>query len=149
VQGGETALSYLNGLPLMILPRAGAMPVKDYRELIAWQKAMDLVESVYRMTDGFPRQETYGLTSQMRRAVVSIPSNTAEGQARTTTRDFLNFLAIAAGSLKEVKTQVLISQRLGYLGDPRTPQLLDLTTEVGRVISGLTNSLKRKTRSSR
>ncbi len=122
------------------------MPLKDYRELIAWQKAMDLVELVYRATDGFPRKEVYGLTSQMRRAVVSVPCNIAEGQARTTTRDFLNFLSIATGSLKEVETQVLISQRLGYLDEPQTSRLLDLTTEVGRVVSGLTNSLKRRIR---
>ena len=122
------------------------MPVKDYRELIAWQKAMDLVELVYRATDGFPRKEVYGLTSQMRRAVVSVPCNIAEGQARSTTRDFLNFLSIATGSLKEVETQVLISQRLGYLDEPQTSRLLDLTTEVGRVVSGLTNSLRRKIR---
>jgi len=122
------------------------MSVKDYRELIAWQKAMDLVEMVYRMTDGFPRKEVYGLTSQMRRAVVSIPSNIAEGQGRSTTRDFLNFLSIATGSLKEVETQILISQHLGYLNEPQTPQLLELTTEVGRVISGLTNSLRRRSR---
>lgn len=122
------------------------MPVKDYRELIAWQKAMDLVEMVYRMTDGFPRKEIYGLTSQMRRAVVSVPSNIAEGQGRSTTRDFLNFLPIATGSLKEVETQVLISQRLGYLNEPQTSKLLGLTTEVARVMSGLTNSLRRKSR---
>jgi four helix bundle protein len=122
------------------------MSVKDYRELIAWQKGMDLVEMVYRMTDAFPRKEIYGLTSQMRRAVVSIPSNIAEGQARSTTRDFLNFLSIAMGSLKEAETQVLISRRLGYLNEPQTSQLLELTTEVGRVISGLTNSLRRRSR---
>ena len=122
------------------------MSVKDYRELIAWQKAMDLVEMVYRVTDAFPRKEIYGLTSQMRRAVVSIPCNIAEGQARSTTRDFLNFLSIAMGSLKEAETQVLISQRLGYLNAPQTSQLLELTTEVGRVISGLTNSLRRRSR---
>jgi len=122
------------------------MSVKDYRELIAWQKGMDLVEMVYRMTDGFPRKEVYGLTSQIRRAVVSIPSNIAEGQARSTTRDFLNFLSIAMGSLKEAETQVLISQRLGYLSEPETSGLLELTAEVGRVISGLTNSLRRRSR---
>jgi four helix bundle protein len=122
------------------------MSVKDYRELIAWQKGMDLVEMVYRMTDAFPRKEVYGLTSQMRRAVVSIPSNIAEGQARSTTRDFLNFLSIAMGSLKEAETQVLISRRLGYLNELQTSQLLELTTEVGRVISGLTNSLRRRSR---
>ncbi|MHC4180404.1 MAG: four helix bundle protein [Planctomycetota bacterium] len=122
------------------------MPVKDYRELIAWQKAMDLVEMVYRLTDGYPQGELYGLTSQMRRAAVSIPSNIAEGQGRSTTRDFLNFLSIATGPLKEVETQGLISRRLGFLDEPQTAQLLDLTTEVARVMSGLTNSLRRKSR---
>jgi four helix bundle protein len=107
---------------------------------------MDLVELVYRITEAFPRKELYGLTSQMRRAAVSIPSKIAEGQARSTTRDFLNFLSIANGSLKELETQALISQRLGYVNEPQASQLLELTTEVGRVISGPTNSLKRKSR---
>lgn len=125
------------------------MTVKDYRELIAWQKAMDLVEMVYRVTGKLPNSELYGLTSQLRRAAVSVPSNIAEGQGRSTTRDFLNFLSIANGSLKEVETQVLISQRLGYIDQQQTSQLIKLTTEVGRVLSGLTNSLKRKNTRSR
>ena len=91
--------------------------MKDYRELIVWQKAMDLVEAIYRTTARFPKEELYGLTSQIRRAAVSIPSNIAEGQARNTTRDFLHFLAIAYGSLKEVETQVLIAERLGYIDE--------------------------------
>jgi len=119
------------------------MPVKDYRELIVWQKAMDLVEMVYRVTGKFPNSELYGLTSQLRRAAVSVPSNIAEGQGRSTTRDFLHFLSIANGSLKEVETQVLISQRSGYIDQQQTSQLIKFT-EVGRVLSGLTNSLKRK-----
>ncbi len=121
------------------------MAVKDYRELIAWQKAMDLVEMVYRVCESFPKHELYGLTSQLRRAVVSIPSNIAEGQGRSTTRDFMNFLAIANGSLKEVETQILISQRLGYVREPQTSELITLTTEVGRIVSGLRNSLQGKT----
>jgi four helix bundle protein len=75
------------------------MTVKDYRELIAWQKAMDLVEHVYSLTKLFPREELYGLTSQIRRAAVSIPSNIAEGQTRRTTKDFRHFLSISYGSL--------------------------------------------------
>ncbi len=121
------------------------MAVKDYRELIAWQKAMNLVERVYRVTENFPKHEIYGLTSQLRRAVVSIPSNIAEGQGRSTTRDFMHFLAIANGSLKEVETQILISQRLGYVREPQISELIRLTTEVGRITSGLMNSLKGKT----
>ena len=120
------------------------MAIKDYRELIAWQKAMDLVEMVYRATENFPKREVYGLTSQLRRAVVSIPSNIAEGQGRSTTRDFMHFLSIANGSLKEVETQILVAQRLGYTGEEQTSELIAHTTEVGRIISGLMNSLKRK-----
>ncbi len=120
------------------------MAVKDYSELIAWQKAMNLVEAVYRLSALFPREELYGLVSQIRRATVSVPSNIAEGQGRHTTRDFLNFLSIARGSLKEVETQVLIANRLGFVDDPRKSELLRQTTEVGRLISGLINSLKTK-----
>jgi len=120
------------------------MAVKDYRELIVWQKAMDLVERIYRVTAGLPREEVYGLTSQIRRAAISIPSNIAEGQGRHTTRDFLNFLSIAQGSLKEVETQVLIAERLAYINQAQTSKLVSLTEEVGRLISGLRNSLNRK-----
>ncbi|MCC6123370.1 MAG: four helix bundle protein [Pirellulales bacterium] len=120
------------------------MAVKDYRELIVWQKAMDLVEQVYHHTGRFPKEEVYGLSSQLRRAAVSIPSNIAEGNARTTTRDFLHFLSIAYGSIKEVETQILIAERLGYDMQKLTPKLLESTNEVARLISGLSNSLKRK-----
>lgn len=119
--------------------------VKDYRELIAWQKAMDLVEAVYSTTASFPREEVYGLTSQLRRAAVSIPSNIAEGNSRDTTRDYLHFLNMAYGSVKEVETQVLIGQRLRYTDPNQIARLMTMTTEVARLISGLTNSLKRKT----
>jgi four helix bundle protein len=120
------------------------MAVKDYRELIVWQKAMDLVERIYRHTSGFPKEEVYGLSSQLRRAAVSVPSNIAEGNARATTRDFLHFLSIAYGSIKEIETQVLIAERLGYDIRKDTPVLMQLTDEVARLISGLSNSLKRK-----
>ena len=120
------------------------MPVSNYRELIVWQKAMDLVEMVYRTTGSFPKEELYGLTSQVRRAAVSIPSNIAEGQGRHTTRDFLYFLSIANASLKEVETQLLIGKRLGYLDEQEEGELIRATAEVGRLISGLTKSLRRK-----
>jgi four helix bundle protein len=120
------------------------MPVKDYRELIVWQKAMNLVEATYRMTTKFPREELYGLTSQMRRAAISVPSNIAEGQARSTTRDFLHFLAIAYGSLKEIETQVLIAERLRYINNRQSTDFVQSTIEVARLISGLANSLKKK-----
>lgn len=88
------------------------MKVKNYRGLIAWQKAMDLVEEVYRATREFPREEVFALSGQLRRAVVSIPSNVAEGQGRWSTKEFLHHLSISYGSLREVETQVLIAYRL-------------------------------------
>ena len=120
------------------------MAVKDYRELIVWQKAIDLVENVYRQTAGFPQQELYGLTIQMRRAAVSIPSNIAEGQGRHTTAEFLRFLAIANGSLKEVETQLYIARRLGYLDEQQLVATTNRTEEIGRLITGLRKSLKAK-----
>jgi len=105
---------------------------------------MDLVEGVYRVTAKFPKEEIYGLTAQIRRAAVSIPSNVAEGQGWHTTRDFLYFLSVAHGSLKEVETQILIAERLAYIDSLRTSELTALTAEVGRLISGLRNSLKNK-----
>jgi four helix bundle protein len=120
------------------------MAVSDYRDLIVWQKAMGLVEAVYKITANFPREEIYGLTSQVRRASVSIPSNIAEGQGRRTTRDFLSFLSIAHGSLKEVETQIMIAKRLQFICEGKQSEILELTTEVGRLISDLANSLKKK-----
>jgi four helix bundle protein len=91
------------------------MASQNYRDLIAWQKAMDLVVAVYRATEQFPKEEIYALTSQIRRAAVSIPSNIAEGQGRGTVNEFTHFLRIAHGSLRELETQLLIAQRLEYL----------------------------------
>ena len=117
------------------------MTVKNYRELIAWQKAMDLVELVYRHSMVFPREEIYGLTQQLRRAAVSIPSNIAEGQARRSTNEFIHFLSIAMGSLAEAETQIMIGRRLEYLNDEQMNELLTLSAEVGRITNGLRNSL--------
>ena len=119
------------------------MKVKNYRELIAWQKSMDLVEEIYRDSKSFPREELYGLTSQIRRAGVSIPSNIAEGQGRRTTPDFLRHLSIAYGSLREVETQILIAGRLGYVAETTVERLMDRTGEVGRLLNGLMSSLTR------
>lgn len=120
------------------------MSVKSFRELFAWQKAMDLVVSVYEQSRGFPREEIFGLTSQLRRAAVSVPSNIAEGQGRATTREFLHFLSIANGSLCEAQTQILIGARLEYLDAPRCDTLIEATAEVGRLLNGLTKSLQQK-----
>src|SRR3954464_490150 len=117
------------------------MTVKHYGELIAWQRAMDLVERVYKATEGFPRREMFGLTNQLRRAVVSIPSNIAEGQGWQTTCDFLHFLSIANGSLQEVETQLMIARRLTYLDEHQAADLLGLAAEVGRIIGRLSKAL--------
>jgi four helix bundle protein len=86
---------------------------ESYRDLIAWQKAMDLVTAIYRVTGSFPREELYGLTSQLRRAAVSVPSNIAEGQARFSRKEFHHFLSQARGSLVEIETQLMIAENLG------------------------------------
>jgi len=114
---------------------------KSYRDLVAWQKAMDLVTEVYRITTSFPKEEMYGLTSQMRRAAVSVPSNIAEGQGRRGVAEFRHFLRQAIGSLMEIETQVMIAQRLGYLGLETTGQILHDSAELGRVLNGLLASL--------
>lgn len=121
------------------------MAVRSYRELIVWQKAMDLVTSIYDLTKRFPKDETYGLTNQMRRAAVSIPSNIAEGQGRDSTKEFLHHLSIAYGSLMEVETQILIAENLNYLNKDETKVILNNTSEIGRLINGLSRSLKIKT----
>ena len=120
------------------------MPLKSYRELIAWQKSMDLVQTVYESVRAFPKEEIYGLTSQLKRAVVSVPSNIAEGQGRKSTREFQHHLSIAYGSLMEVETQILIAARLGYLNSEEADRIAEQTAELGRVINGLSNALSDK-----
>jgi four helix bundle protein len=115
--------------------------VKTFKQLIAWQKAMNLVVNLYRATGVLPREEMFGLTSQLRRAAVSIPSNTAEGEARGTTRDFLRFLHMALGSCSEVETQIMLTRRLGYITEQVADELLLDISEVGRLVNGLIRSL--------
>jgi four helix bundle protein len=117
---------------------------RNYSDLIAWQKAMDLVELIYKATAQFPKEEIYGLTNQLRRAVVSVPSNIAEGQGRNSTSEFRRFLSISYGSLREVETQILIAKRLNYLNEAQTERLMNLAGEVGRLINGLSNSLENR-----
>ena len=117
---------------------------RNYRDLIAWQKAMDLVEMVYQATRGFPKEEIYGLTSQVRRAAVSIASNIAEGEGRRSAGDFQRFLSMAYGSLREVETQILIAERLHYLPAEKASELMGAAGEIGRVVNGLMASLSRK-----
>ncbi|HXZ26573.1 MAG TPA: four helix bundle protein [Terriglobales bacterium] len=117
------------------------MKLKSYRELIAWQKAMALVTDVYRHTQDFPGKEMYGLTSQIRRSAVSVPSNIAEGQGRRSTGEFQQFLGHAKGSLFELETQILIARNLNYLSEKGSSEPLASAGEVGRILNGLVDSL--------
>ena len=118
---------------------------KSYRDLVAWQKAMDLVTAIYEATASFPKEELYGLTSQLRRAAVSIPSNIAEGQGRHGVAEFRHFLRQASGSLMELETQVMIVARLCYVSQDSADRILGRCAEAGRLLNGLVNSLDRKT----
>lgn len=117
------------------------MPIKSYRDLVVWQKAMDLVIEAYRLTARFPKEEMYGLVRQMREAAVSIPSNVAEGQGRKSTREFRHHLSISAGSLQELETQLLVAGRLSYASKDDVEHLMSMSSEVGRLLHGLYNSL--------
>jgi four helix bundle protein len=120
------------------------MTAQHYRQLLVWQKAMDLAVMCYDLTKPFPVEERYGLTSQIRRAAVSIPANIAEGHARFHTKEFLNHLSIARGSLAEVETELMIGQRVGFLLEENLTKVLALTDEIGRMTSGLRQSLEAK-----
>ena len=115
--------------------------IRGYKELTVWQKAMDLVVEVYRVVKLLPKEETYGLSDQMRRAAISIPSNIAEGQMRNTTRDYINFLYIARGSNAELQTQCLICARIHYFDEKELIKALSLSDEVGRMINAMIISL--------
>ncbi len=117
------------------------MDIKCYRDLIAWQRAMDLCVAVHVYTQCFPRHELYGLTAQLRRAAVSVPSNIAEGCGRLTTGEFIQSLGYARGSLAECETQILCAARFGYLSEENISTDLDLVQEVGRLINGLIRAL--------
>jgi four helix bundle protein len=118
------------------------MTIKNYKQLVAWQKAMMFVSSVYRETKSFPREELFGLTSQLRRAAVSIPSNIAEGQGRATQADFRRFLSMALGSCDEIETQLLIARQLKYFEQQTEEQLSESIAEVGRLLNGLYKSFE-------
>lgn len=120
------------------------MPVQSYRQLIAWQKAMELVKLVYDLSDKFPREELFGLTLQIRKAVVSVPSNIAEGQGRRSTKDFLRHLSISYGSLMETETQNLVAEMRKYISAEESARVMDKAAEVGRLVNGLCNSLEQK-----
>ncbi|MDQ2695432.1 MAG: four helix bundle protein [Pseudomonadota bacterium] len=115
--------------------------LSSYRELVVWQKSIDLAERIYRVTRGYPVEEKYGITSQMRRAAVSIPANIAEGQARRTTGEFLQSLGIARGSLAELETFLTISARLAMLSKADCESLLEDCAQIGKMLHALMKAL--------
>jgi four helix bundle protein len=117
------------------------MAVQTYRDLLVWQRAMDMVVELYQLTKRFPKEELYGLTTQVRRAAVSVPSNIAEGQGRGVGNEFNHHLRIAQGSLQEVETQVLVAERLQYVDRTQMASVMEIAAEVGRLNRGLQKSL--------
>lgn len=112
-----------------------------YSELIVWEKSMDLVTEIYKVTAQFPSEERFGLSSQARRAAVSIPSNIAEGHGRKLTGAYLNHLSIAFGSLMKLETQIQIAARLSYINESDARALLEKAEEIGKMLAGLKRSL--------
>ena len=119
-------------------------PARRYRDLLVWQKGMALARDVYQLTRSFPSEEKFGLVSQMRRAAVSIPSNIAEGQARKSTGEFVQFISTAEGSLAELDTQVQLSVDLGFSDPTHVARVSDAVTELKRMLNGLRRSLLKR-----
>jgi four helix bundle protein len=120
--------------------------VKSYRDLEVWQKGVVLTKNIYQATGGFPAEEKFGLVSQMRRAAVSIPSNIAEGHARSSTAEFQRYIMIAMGSVAELETQIIISVDLGFLSATVRSNLLEQLDDIGRMLRGLHQALSRRTK---
>ena len=120
----------------------GAERIESYRDLIVWQRGMDLAEAVYEVTRTFPREEMFGLTSQARRAATSIPANIAEGHGRGTRLTYASFLRIARGSLKELETHLLLAAKLDIVSQERISALLAQANEIGRMLNSLIGRLR-------
>jgi four helix bundle protein len=117
---------------------------KPHKKLEAWKQSMELVVDIYEATKDFPHQEIYGITNQVRRAAVSVPSNIAEGAARQTKREFMNFLHVAQGSLSELDTQMEIATRLGFIDSKRRHSLNEKMVPIDKMITGLIRHLSKK-----
>jgi four helix bundle protein len=120
------------------------MSGSSFRDLRVWQEAMQLTTEIYRSTADFPKHELYGLSQQIRRAAVSVPSNIAEGKGHRSDKEFVRFLHHARGSLLELQTQLLIAQELQYLSNEEGTRILAMAEGVGRALSGLINSMSEK-----
>lgn len=115
--------------------------IRSHRDLIVWQKAMDLLEMVYRLCDRFPKAEMYRLVSQLTRAAVSVPANIAEGHARATRRDYAHFIAVARGSLMETETHLMIAVRLEYITEDEASPAFALVTDISKMLTSLWGKL--------
>ena len=115
--------------------------IKDYKDLVVWQKGIELVKNIYQLTNEFPKKEIFGLTIQMRRAAVSVPSNIAEGQTRHYTREFVQFLYQALGSLSELETQIIIAKELNYISANKKFEIDNQIIEIKKMICGLVKRL--------
>lgn len=122
------------------------MDKKWYAELQVWQKAMSLTKEIYQTTKLLPEEERFGLISQMRRAAVSIPSNIAEGYARTSTKDYIKFLSIALGSTAEIETQLYICKELGYVQEEQLENIFVLIEEISKMLTAIIVKLTQKTK---
>ena len=120
------------------------MDARGYRQLVVWQRSMEMVEAVYALTDSLPEAERFGLASQLQRSAVSVPSNIAEGYARTHTKDYLRHLSYARGSLAEVETQVIICVRVGRIDREQAMPAWDLAQEVGKLLARFIQSITAK-----
>ena len=118
------------------------MPIRDFQDLIVWQKSVDLAVELYRLTRSFPDEERFGLTSQIRKAAVSVSSNIAEGSGRGTTRDLLSFLTNSRGSLYETRSLLVVSQRVEILTPSQCLYAVDMMDEVGKMLSRLRGNLR-------
>jgi four helix bundle protein len=118
------------------------MTIKSYKDLKVWQVAIDMVVDIYKLTGKFPRNESFGLASQIQRAMVSIPSNIAEGHARGTSREFHHFLSITLGSTAELETQLIIAAKLDYLELTTANEMLERVDKLGKMIRALQKSVK-------
>lgn len=119
--------------------------MKSYKELTVWQKSITLCEKIYRITESFPKHELYGLTSQIRRSCVAVPSNIAEGQRRGHKAEYVQFLRIAYGSASELETQLLIANNIGYLSKEKYQELNNLLEEILKMLNKLLNVLLQPT----
>jgi len=118
--------------------------IKDFKDLIVWQRAMELVTEVYRLVKKLPNEERFALSDQIRRSAISIPSNIAEGQGRNSTKEFIHFLSIAKGSKAELETQLLLGVKINYLTNLEIETSMKLIQEVGKMLNALQKSLKSK-----